>query len=81
MKALLSLIFPSLKAFIAVLGFMFTVVSASYIGIVTIAKTEAKGIEEKILAVRESDLRHLDDRFNRVDDKLDKIQALIKETK
>jgi hypothetical protein len=81
MKALLQFIFPSLKAFVAVLGFMFTVVSASYVGIVSIAKTEAKGIEEKMLAVRAIDVEHFDKRFSKIDDKLDKIQALIKETR
>lgn len=37
------------------------------------AKTQALQIEEKVMAVRESDLRHLDKRFDRIDSKLDKI--------
>lgn len=72
MKALAQLLFPTLKAFIGVLMFMFTVVSVSYVGIVSIAKTEAKNIEEKIIAVRESDMSHLDKRF-------DRLEQLIKE--
>ena len=74
MKALLTFIFPSVKAIVAVMAFMFTVVSASYMGIVSIARTEAKSIEDKVLAVRSADMMHLDKR-------LDRIEQLIKETK
>lgn len=74
MKALAQLLFPTLKAFIGVLMFMFTVVSVSYVGIVSIAKSEASNIEQKIIAVREADMQHLDKRF-------DRIEKLIRETR
>ena len=74
MKALFTFIFPSIRAIVAVLAFMFTMVSTAYIGIVSIARTEAKRIEEKVIAVRTADLMHLDKR-------LDRIEQLIKEAK
>lgn len=74
MKALAAFLFPTLKAFTQVIAFMFTIVSLSYLGIVAIAKTEAKSIEEKMMAVRDADIQHLDKRF-------DRIEKLIKEIK
>lgn len=74
MKTLASFLFPTIKAFVQVIALMFTVVSLSYVGIVAIAKTEAKGIEEKVLAVRKADMEHMDKRF-------DRIEKLIKEYK
>ena len=73
MKALLTFIFPSVKAIVAVMAFMFTVVSASYMGIVSIARTEAKSIEDKVLAVRSADMEYIKDRFDSIDNKLDKL--------
>jgi hypothetical protein len=67
MKVLLQMIFPTIKAFVQVIAFMFTIVSLSYVGIVAIAKTEAKSIEDKVLAVRKADIEHLDKRFDRIE--------------
>lgn len=74
MKTLLQILFPTIKSIILIISFLFTIVSISYTGIVMIAKTEAKNIEDKILAVRKADIEHLDKRF-------DRIEALIKENK
>lgn len=74
MKMIAQLLFPTFKAFIQVVGFMFTLVSLSYVGIVAIAKTEAKNIEDKVLQVRKIDMEHLDKRF-------DRLEKLIKEDK
>lgn len=68
MKTLLQLFFPTIKSIILVISFIFTIVSISYTGIVMIAKTEAKNIEDKILAVRKADIEHLDKRFDYIDD-------------
>jgi hypothetical protein len=70
---------PTLKAAFGVFSLMFTIVSASYIGIVMIAKSEATSIEKRIMAVRDVDFQHIDGRFDRTDAKLDKIMELVKE--
>lgn len=37
------------------------------------ARTEASRIEEKVMAVRASDMLHIDKRLDRIDSKLDKL--------
>lgn len=74
LKTLLPLLFPSIKAAVGVFAYMFTIVSAAYLGMVFIAKSEAQGIESRIIAVRSADMEHLDKRF-------DDTHAILKEIK
>lgn len=64
MKALWQFIAPTAKAVSGVLTLMFTLVAASYGGIVMIAKSEANAIESKLMAVRAADMGHLNQRFD-----------------
>ena len=43
------------------------------------AETVVKPLELRIMAVRGADLQHIDGRFNQIDNKLNKIEALIRE--
>lgn len=79
MKALIQFIFPTVKAISAVIGLMFTLTAASFYGINKIAKVQAEVIEEKMMAVRNADYQHINNRFNKVDKKLDKILRELKD--
>jgi len=74
MKILWQLIGPTFQAITKVLGLMFTTVAIAYGGIVMIARSEAEGIEKRVIAVRSADMEHLNRRF-------DKLEVLIKELK
>lgn len=71
-------IFPTVKAVSAVIGLLFTVVTASFYGINQIARVQAEVIEAKMIAVRDADFEHINRRFNRIDKKLDKILRAVK---
>jgi hypothetical protein len=43
------------------------------------AETVVKPLESRIMAIRDTDIEHIDSRFNRIDDKLDKIHEAIRE--
>lgn len=64
MKQLLVFLFPTIKAIIGVFSVLFTAVSISYGGMVLIARSEAKGLEQRMVAVRNADMQHLDRRFD-----------------
>ena len=74
-------IVPTLSAVIKVVSLMFTIVSLSYGGIVYIAKSEAKTIEGKIMAVRSADMEHLNKRFDDTHAILKEIRSDIKDIK
>lgn len=78
MKQLMQFIFPTVKAVSAVIGLMFTLVTASFYGINQIAKVQAEVIESKMIAVRNADFEHINNRFNRIDEKLDNILKAVK---
>jgi hypothetical protein len=74
MKVMWQFIAPTVKAALGVLTVLFTIVAASYGGIVFIAKSEAQAIESKVMAVRQADMEHLNKRF-------DDTHALLREIK
>lgn len=78
MKSLLQFIFPTFKAIITVIGFMLGLGWGAYHSVEVIAKAQGEVIESKVMAVRSADFQHVNLRFNRVDDKLDKIMELVK---
>jgi hypothetical protein len=77
MKQLLQFIFPTLKAITQVIGFIVTLTISSYYGIKAIAQAEGQVIESKIMAVRNADFQHINGRFDRTDEKLDKIMEMV----
>lgn len=79
MKALLQFIFPTVKAVCGVIGLIVTITISAYMGINEIAKAQGEVIESKVMAVRNTDFQHINSRFDRTDDKLDKIMVLIQE--
>lgn len=79
MKALIQFILPTAKAVFGVIGFIVTITVSSLVGINQIAKTQAEIVEERIVAVRDADFKHINGRFNNIDGKLDKILKLVKE--
>jgi hypothetical protein len=81
MKALWQFIAPAVKAVYGVIAIMFTVVAASYGGIVLIAKSEAQAIESKMLAVRQADMEHLNTRFDDTHKLLREIKREIRKIK
>jgi hypothetical protein len=81
MKALLNFIAPTVKAAFGVVSVMFAIVAASYGGIVFIAKSEAQAIESKVMAVRQADMEHLNQRFDDTHEILREIQKDIKRIK
>jgi len=81
MKALLQLVSPLVKALFYVVGAIVTVTLTSYYGIQNIAKSEATVMEEKIMAVRNADFQHINGRFDKTDEKLERIEVLIMELK
>jgi uncharacterized protein YpuA (DUF1002 family) len=72
------MIFPTLKAACAVIGFIFSMALASYVGINKIAEAQGQVVESKMMAVRNADFQHVTGRFDRIDSKLDKIMELVK---
>ena len=81
MKALWQFIAPTVKAVSGVLTIMFTLVAASYGGIVMIARSEAQAIESKIMAVRQADMGHLNQRFDDTHKLLREIKREIRKIK
>lgn len=81
MKALWQFIAPTVKATFGVISLMFTIVAASYGGVVLIAKSEANAIESKIMAVRAADMGHLNQRFDDTHKLLREIKREIRKIK
>ena len=79
MKALLQFIFPTVKAICGVVGVIVTITASSLLFINQIAKVQAEVVEERIMAVRDADFKHINGRFDRTDAKLDKILRMVKE--
>jgi hypothetical protein len=79
MKALLQFVFPTVKAVLTVVGFMLGLGWGAYHAVEVIAKAQGEVIEAKVIAVRNADFQHINSRFDRTDDKLDKIMVLIQE--
>ena len=77
MKALLQFIFPTIKAVCGVIGLIVTITISAYMGINEIAKAQGEVIEQKVMAVRGADFQHINSRFDRQDQKLDKIIDMI----
>jgi hypothetical protein len=77
----LSLISPILKSVLGVIAFLVGLGWTAFISVHTIVKAEGQEIRREVKEIREIDLAHIDQRFNVVDKKLDKIEQLIKETK
>jgi hypothetical protein len=73
MKALLQFIFPTIKAVCGVIGLIVTITISAYMGINEIAKAQGEVIEQKVMAVRNTDFQHINGRFDRTDAKLDMI--------
>lgn len=73
MKALLQFIFPTVKAVCGVIGLIVTITISAYMGINEIAKAQGEVIEQKVMAVRNTDFQHINGRFDRTDAKLDMI--------
>lgn len=78
MKALITFIFPTVKAVCAVVGFMIGLGWGAYHAVDAIAKAQGAVIESKIIAVRNADYEHMNNRFNRVENKLDRILNEVK---
>ena len=74
MKALLQFIFPTLKAILGVVGFIIGMGWGAYGMVLAVAETQARVVEEKVMAVRNADFKHFDKRF-------DRLEQLIKETR
>ena len=72
------MIMPTLKAALAVIGFVFSMAMASYVAINKIAEAQGQVIESKVMAVRNADFQHINGRFDRTDAKLDKILQEIR---
>ena len=81
MKALLQFIFPTVKAILTVVGFMLGLGWGAYHAVEVIAKAQGEVIEAKVIAVRNADFQHINGRFDRTEEKLDRIIFMIKETK
>jgi hypothetical protein len=81
MKALWQFIAPTVKAVYGVIAIMFTVVAASYGGIVMIAKSEAQAIESRVMAVRNADFQHINKRFDDTHAMLKEIRKDIRKLK
>jgi hypothetical protein len=73
----MTFIFPTVKAILTVTGFFIGLGWASYSAVVAIAEAQGEVIERKVMAVRNADFQHIDGRFNRTDEKLDKIMEAI----
>lgn len=73
MKQLLQFIFPTVKAVCGVIGLIVTITISAYMGINEIAKAQGEVIEQKVMAVRNTDFQHINGRFDRTDAKLDMI--------
>lgn len=78
MKQLIQFIFPTVKAILTVIGFMIGLGWGAYHAVEVIAKAQGEVIESKMMAVRNSDFQHINGRFDRTDEKLDKIMELVK---
>jgi hypothetical protein len=78
MKALIQFIFPTIKAILATVGFMIGLGWGAYHAVEVIAEAQGEVIEAKVMAVRNADFEHMNNRFNRVEDKLDKILKQVK---
>ena len=81
MKALLQFVFPTVKAVLTVVGFMLGLGWGAYHAVEVIAKAQGEVIEAKVIAVRNADFQHINGRFDRTEEKLDRIIFMIKETK
>ena len=81
MKSLIQFIAPTMQAMFKVVGLMFTIVAASYGGIVLIAKSEAQAIEKRIMAVRNADFQHINQRFDDTHKLLREIRKDIRKIK
>jgi len=81
MKALLQFVFPTVKAVLTVVGFMLGLGWGAYHSVEVIAKAQGEVIEAKVIAVRNADFQHINGRFDRTEEKLDRIIFMIKETK
>ena len=77
MKTLLQFIFPMVKAVCGVVGLIVTITISAYMGIDEIAKAQGEVIERKVMAVRQADFQHINGRFDRTEEKLDKIIDMI----
>ena len=77
MKALLQFIFPTVKAILTVVGFMLGLGWGAYHAVEVIAKAQGEVIEAKVIAVRNADFQHINGRFDRTEEKLDKIIDMI----
>ena len=77
MKALLQFIFPTVKAILTVVGFMLGLGWGAYHAVEVIAKAQGEVIESKVMAVRQADFQHINGRFDRTEEKLDKIIDMI----
>ena len=78
MKQLIQFIFPTVKAILTVMGFMVGLGWGAYHAVEVIAKAQGEVIESKMMAVRNADFQHINGRFDRTDEKLDKIMELVK---
>ena len=78
-KQLIQFIFPTVKAVCGVIGFIVTLTMTSYYGIQHIAEAQGQVTESKIMAVRNADFQHINGRFDRTDEKLDKIMKLVED--
>lgn len=78
MKTLIQFIFPTVKAILTVIGFMIGLGWGAYHSVEIIAKAQGEVIENKMMAVRNADFQHINGRFDRTDEKLDKIMELVK---
>lgn len=78
MKSLIQFIFPTVKAILTVIGFMIGLGWGAYHAVEVIAKAQGEVIESKMMAVRNADFQHINGRFDRTDEKLDKIMELVK---
>lgn len=74
MKELLQFVFPTIKAILAVMGFMIGLGWGAYQTVSSIAKAEAGSVRDEIKTIRTLDMEHLNKRF-------DKLEELIKEGK
>ena len=77
MKALLQFVFPTVKAVLTVVGFMLGLGWGAYHAVEVIAKAQGEVIESKVMAVRQADFQHINGRFDRTEEKLDKIIDMI----
>lgn len=74
MRSLIQLIFPTLKAIVAVVAFFVGLGWSAFVGVNLIVKAEGQDIRREVKEIRAIDMTHIDKRF-------DRLEVLIKEAR